>query len=246
MVLLEIKETAKSYLGTAVQNAVVTVPAYFKNSQRKATKDDIGERTLLQEFKRKSKKGMSINDISMANTNLYVRSVEQPFCHPTSPRCLRAKRTRSSAAQTSIEIDSLFEGIDSHTSLAHARFEELCQYLFCGTLEAVEKVLRGSKIDKANVHNIVLGDSTRIPRIIKLVSDFFNGKKPNKNINLNESVACGAVQAAVLSGDTLKTQTLLLFDVAPLSTGIDTASGMCSSSVTRQSRPKSPRPSQPT
>jgi hypothetical protein len=136
--------------------------------------------------------------------------------------CERAKRTLSSAAQTTIEIDSLFEGIDFYTSITRARFEELCQDLFRSTLEPVEKVLRDSKIDKANVHDIVLvGGSTRIPRIVKLVSDFFNGKEPNKSINPDEAVAYGAaVQAAILSGDTSeKTQDLLLLDVAPLSLG---------------------------
>ena len=136
--------------------------------------------------------------------------------------CECAKRALSSTVQTSIEIDSLFEGIDFYTSLTRARFEELCQDLFRSTLEPVEKVLRDSKIDKANVHEIVLvGGSTRIPRIVKLVSDFFNGKEPNKSINPDEAVAYGAaVQAAILSGDTSeKTQDLLLLDVAPLSLG---------------------------
>ncbi|KAI9612361.1 hypothetical protein KEM48_004092 [Puccinia striiformis f. sp. tritici PST-130] len=262
MVLLKMKETAEAYLGTTVSNAVVTVPAYFNDSQRQATKDagliaglnvlriineptaaaiaygldkkTVGEKNVLifdlgggtfdglpphhrrristtrlvthfvGEFKRKNKKDLSSN----------ARAVRR-----LRTACERAKRTLSSAAQTSIEIDSLFEGIDFYTSLTRARFEELCNDLFRKTMEPVEKVLRDSKIDKANVHEIVLvGGSTRIPRVIKLVSDFFNGSQ-NKSINPDEAVAYGAaVQAAILSGDTSeKTQDLLLLDVAPLS-----------------------------
>jgi len=295
MVLLKMKETAESYLGGTVKDAVVTVPAYFNDSQRQATKDAgvisglnvlriineptaaaiaygldkkvEGERNVLifdlgggtfdvslltiedgifevkatagdthlggedfdnrlvnffvQEFKRKHKKDLSSNARALRR----LRTA-----------CERAKRTLSSAAQTTIEIDSLYEGIDFYTSITRARFEELCQDLFRGTLEPVEKVLRDSKIDKQNVHEIVLvGGSTRIPRIIKLVSDFFNGKEPNKSINPDEAVAYGAaVQAAILSGDTSeKTQEILLLDVAPLSTGIETAGGVMTPLIKR-------------
>ena len=151
--------------------------------------------------------------------------------------CERAKRTLSSSAQTSIEIDSLFEGIDFYTSITRARFEELCQDLFRSTMEPVERVLRDAKIDKSSVHEIVLvGGSTRIPKVQKLVSDFFNGKEPNKSINPDEAVAYGAaVQAAILSGDTSSKSTneILLLDVAPLSLGIETAGGVMTALIKR-------------
>ena len=151
--------------------------------------------------------------------------------------CERAKRTLSSSAQTSIEIDSLYEGIDFYTSITRARFEELCQDLFRSTMDPVERVLRDAKIDKSSVHEIVLvGGSTRIPKIQKLVSDFFNGKEPNKSINPDEAVAYGAaVQAAILSGDTSSKSTneILLLDVTPLSVGIETAGGVMTPLIKR-------------
>ncbi|KAF4341254.1 heat shock 70 kDa [Fusarium beomiforme] len=296
MILTKMRETAESYLGETVNNAVVTVPAYFNDSQRQATKDAgliaglnvlriineptaaaiaygldkkvEGERNVLifdlgggtfdvslltieegifevkstagdthlggedfdnrlvnhfvNEFKRKHKKDLSTN----------VRALRR-----LRTACERAKRTLSSSAQTSIEIDSLFEGIDFYTSITRARFEELCQDLFRSTIQPVDRVLSDAKIDKSLVHEIVLvGGSTRIPRVQKLITDYFNGKEPNKSINPDEAVAYGAaVQAAILSGDTSSkaTNEILLLDVAPLSLGIETAGGMMTKLIPR-------------
>ncbi|KAL8745831.1 MAG: hypothetical protein Q9184_007825, partial [Pyrenodesmia sp. 2 TL-2023] len=177
---------------------------------------------FVNEFKRKHKKDLSSNARALRR----LRTA-----------CERAKRTLSSSAQTSIEIDSLYEGIDFYTSITRARFEELCQDLFRSTMEPVERVLRDAKIDKSSVHEIVLvGGSTRIPKVQKLVSDFFNGKEPNKSINPDEAVAYGAaVQAAILSGDTSNktTNEILLLDVAPLSVGIETAGGVMTALIKR-------------
>merc|ERR1719240_67397 len=285
MVLTKMKETAEAYLGVDVPNAVITVPAYFNDSQRASTKDagsiaglnvlriineptaaaiaygldkqsssernvlifDLGGGTFdvsfltieegifevkatagdthlggedfdnrlvnhfVQEFKRKNKKDITGNARSMRR----LRTA-----------CERAKRTLSSSTQTSIEIDSLFEGIDFFSSITRARFEELCMDLFRGTLEPVEKCLRDSKMSKGQVHDVVLvGGSTRIPKVVSLLTDFFNGKEPSKSINPDEAVAYGAaVQAAILSGTgSAKTEDLLLLDVTPLSLGLETA-----------------------
>ena len=177
---------------------------------------------FVNEFKRKHKKDLTSNARALRR----LRTA-----------CERAKRTLSSSAQTSIEIDSLFEGIDFYTSITRARFEELCQDLFRSTMEPVKRVLLDAKVDKPSVHEIVLvGGSTRIPKIQKLVSDFFNGKEPNRSINPDEAVAYGAaVQAAILSGDTSSKSTneILLLDVAPLSLGIETAGGVMTPLIKR-------------
>merc|ERR1712000_228585 len=177
---------------------------------------------FVNEFKRKHKKDLSSNARALRR----LRTA-----------CERANRTLSSSAQTSIEIDSLFEGIDFYTSITRARFEELCQDLFRSTTTPVDRVLADAKIDKSQVHEIVLvGGSTRIPRIQKMITDYFNGKEPNKSINPDEAVAYGAaVQAAILFGDTSSKSTneILLLDVAPLSIGIETAGGMMTKLIPR-------------
>ncbi|KAI6778806.1 uncharacterized protein J7T54_007459 [Emericellopsis cladophorae] len=296
MILTKMRETAEAYLGGTVNNAVVTVPAYFNDSQRQATKDagliaglnvlriineptaaaiaygldkkvegernvlifDLGGGTFdvslltIEEgiFEVKSTAGdthLGGEDFDNRLVNHFVNEFKRKHKRDLSSNaralrrlrtaCERAKRTLSSSAQTSIEIDSLFEGIDFYTSITRARFEELCQDLFRGTTAPVDRVLSDAKIDKSQVHEIVLvGGSTRIPRIQKLITDYFNGKEPNKSINPDEAVAYGAaVQAAILSGDTSSKSTneILLLDVAPLSLGIETAGGMMTKLIPR-------------
>jgi len=295
MVLIKMREVSEAFIGKQVKNAVITVPAYFNDSQRQATKDagaiaglnvlriineptaaaiaygldkkggehnvlifDLGGGTFdvslltieegifevkatagdthlggedfdnrlvdhfVGEFKRKYKKDMTQNQRALRR----LRTA-----------CERAKRTLSSSAQAYIEIDSLFDGIDFNSTITRARFEDMCGDYFRKTVEPVERVLRDSKISKRQVNEIVLvGGSTRIPKVQQMLSDFFNGKDLYKSINPDEAVAFGAtVQAAILSGSdkSSRLQDLLLLDVAPLSLGLETAGGVMTTLIPR-------------
>ena len=296
MILSKMKGIAEAYIGEEVKDAVITVPAYFNDSQRQATKDagqiaglnvlriineptaaaiaygldnckteqtilifDLGGGTFdvsllsiedgifevkatggdthlggedfdnllvhhcIQEFKRKHRSDISDNKRSLRR----LRTA-----------CEKAKRTLSSGTSASIEIDSLYEGIDFFTSITRARFESLCMSLFRKCLEPVNQVLRDAKVSKSDVDEIVLvGGSTRIPKIQEMLRDYFQGKQLNHRINPDEAVAYGAsVQAAILSKTTEgneKLDEILLLDVAPLSLGLETAGGIMTNIIDR-------------
>ncbi|XP_037929139.1 major heat shock 70 kDa protein Ba-like [Teleopsis dalmanni] len=299
MVLTKMKETAEAYLGTTVKDAVITVPAYFNDSQRQATKDAgaiaglnvlriINEPTAAAlayglDKNLKGERNVLIFDLGGGTFDVSILTIDEGSLFEvrstagdthlggedfdnrlvnyltdefkrkykkdlrSNPRALRrlrtaaerAKRTLSSSTEATIEIDALFEGIDFYTKISRARFEELCADLFRNTLQPVEKALTDAKMDKNQIHDIVLvGGSTRIPKVQNLLQSFFCGKSLNLSINPDEAVAYGAaIQAAILSGDkSSQIQDVLLVDVAPLSLGIETAGGVMTKLIERNSR----------
>lgn len=285
MVLGKMKEIAETYLGEPVKDIVITVPAYFNDAARQATKDAgaiaglnvlriINEPTAAAvayglDNKDGKERHVLIADIGGGTTDFTILTVEDGIFEvkatnglahlggedidnrlvkhfseefkrkhkknlEESPKaikrlktaCERAKRTLSSSATASIELDSLYDGIDFSSTITRARFDELCSDLYRKCIDCIEKVLQDSGFGKSDIHEVVLvGGSTRIPKLQTMISDFFNGKELCKSVNPDEAVAYGAaVQAAILSGekdDQIKD--LLLLDVCPLSVGIETA-----------------------
>ena len=292
MVLIKMKETAEAYLGKKVTHAVVTVPAYFNDAQRQATKDagtiaGLNVMRIINEptaaaiayglDKKESEKNILVFDLGGGTFDVSLLTIDQGVFEVVATNgdthlggedfdqrvmdhfiklykkktgkdirsdnravqklrreVEKAKRTLSSAHQARIEIESFFEGEDFSEVLTRAKFEELNMDLFKSTLKPVQKVLDDADLQKKDIDEIVLvGGSTRIPKIQQLVKEFFNGKEPTRGINPDEAVAYGAaVQAGVLSGEE-DTGDLVLLDVNPLTMGIETVGGVMTKLIPR-------------
>lgn len=292
MVLTKMKETAEAYLGKKVTHAVVTVPAYFNDAQRQATKDagviaGLNVMRIINEptaaaiayglDKKEGEKNILVFDLGGGTFDVSLLTIDNGVFEVVatngdthlggedfdqrvmdhfiklfkkkkgkdlrkSNRAVqklrreveKAKRALSSAHQARIEVESLFDGEDFSETLTRARFEELNMDLFRSTIKPVQKVMEDGDLKKEDLHEIVLvGGSTRIPKVQQLVKDFFNGKEPSRGINPDEAVAYGAsVQAGVLSGEE-DTGDLVLLDVNPLTMGIETVGGVMTKLIPR-------------
>ena len=296
MVIQRLKETTESYLGHPLKKVVITVPAYFNDSQRQATKDAgaiaglevlriINEPTAaaiaygLDKTGDKTEKNILVFDCGGGTHDVSILTLDGGIFEVKSTggdthlggsdidnlivdylcedikkkhkmdvrenaRALKrlniaaekAKKNLSASSTTTIEVDSLMDGVDYNTSLSRAKFESLADKVFQRTLKPLDQLLKDAKMSKGDIHEIVLvGGTTRIPRLQELLSEYFNGKQLNKSLNPDEAVAYGAaVQASILTGQgNSKTNELLLLDVAPLSLGIETAGGVMTKIIER-------------